>query len=186
MLVREEKIKWNGRIQAEDSGQRVSWEAIDRARDLWLRRALAQGLGREDAEDLFQDAILAALEGIERLRIGPGQDLEDAFLAWFWGILRHKQVSHHRRRKRLRRILDERGSAERPVAADRAAGNARLSLDLFERSSPEEAGVLRRRFLEGCQLSELAEDLGVSVPTACRRVQSALDGIRECAERVDL
>jgi RNA polymerase sigma factor (sigma-70 family) len=186
MLLREEKIKWNGRIQAEGSGQRVSWAAIERARDLWLRRALAQGLGREDAEDLFQDAILAALEGIERLRIGEDQDLEDAFLAWFWGILRHKQVSHHRRRKRLRRILSERGSGDRPASIARAADSVRLSLGLFERSRPEAAGVLRRRFLEGCQLSQLADDLGVSVPTACRRVQSALDEIRECAERVDL
>ncbi len=186
MLLREEKIKWNGRIQSEASGEGVSWEAIDRARDLWLRRALAQGLGREDAEDLFQDAILAALEGIERLRIGADQDLEDAFLAWFWGILRHKQVSHHRRRKRLRRILEERAGSERATARERSADSVRLSLDLFERSSPEAAGVLRRRFLEGCQLSELADDLGVSVPTACRRVQSALDGIRACTERVDL
>jgi DNA-directed RNA polymerase specialized sigma24 family protein len=40
--------------------------------------------------------------------------------------------------------------------------------------------VLRRRFLEGRQLEELAEELGVSVPTACRRVKSALADIRSC------
>jgi len=186
MLHREEKYKWNGRIQAEQSGEQVSWAAIDRARALWLRRALAQGLGREDAEDLFQDAILAALEGIDRLRVRADQDLEDAFLAWFWGILRHKQVSLHRRRKRLRRILEARPPGGRPEAADRAADSVRVSLGLFERAAPEAAGVLRRRFLEGCQLSELAEDLGVSVPTACRRVQSALDELRACAERVEI
>ncbi len=186
MLQQEEKIRWNGRIQAEQSGEQVSWAAIDRARALWLRRAVAQGVGREDAEDLFQDAILAALEGIDRLRIRPGQDLEDAFLAWFWGILRHKQVSHHRRRKRLRRILEERPAGGRPEAADRASDSIRISLGLFERTAPESASVLRRRFLEGCQLSELAQDLGVSVPTACRRVQSALDELRACAERVEI
>ncbi len=179
----EKKIRWNGKIECESSGQSVSWAAIEKARDLWLRRALSGGVGREDAEDLFQDAILAALEGLERLRIADGQDLEDAFLGWFWGILRHKQVSHHRRRKRFLRIVEEHPRCtERPGGLDRAAESARLSLGLFERSQPEAAGVLRKRFLEGFQLSELAEELGVSVPTACRRVQSALDQVRDSAE----
>lgn len=178
---------WLGSKEIDCSNRPISWASIERVRSLWLRRALGSGLAQEDAEDLFQDALLAALEGLERLRVAEGQDPEDAFLAWFWGILRHKRVSHQRRRKRLQRLLDEQPREDRrPEAAGKAATNVRLSLGLFERSSPEAAGVLRKRFLEGRQLSELAHELGVSVPTACRRVQSALDEIRKCVELVCL
>jgi RNA polymerase sigma factor (sigma-70 family) len=169
--------------RSRDGAEEIPWSAIEKARSIWLRRALRLGLPAEDAEDLFQDALLAAMEGVERLRIADGQDLADAFLGWFWGILRHKQVSHQRRRKRQEQLLAERAGP--PMHAEGAGGaeaRARLSLGLFARSSPEGADVLRRRFLEGRQLSELADDMGVSIPTACRRVQAALEEIRDCAE----
>ncbi len=169
--------------------EEIPWSAIEKARGIWLRRAMRMGLATEDAEDLFQDALLAAMEGVERLRIADGQDLSDAFLAWFWGILRHKQVSHQRRRKRQEQLLAERagpglGPGFGHERTDAFETQARLSLGLFARDCPEGADVLRRRFLEGRQLSELADDMGVSVPTACRRVQAALEEIRACAERV--
>ena len=175
-------IQYSSSACSVQSGRLIMWASVERVRSLWLRRALRSGLRHEDAEDLFQDSLLAALEGLERLRVGDHQDPEDAFLAWFWGILRHKRVSHQRRRKRQQRLLDEQSHGAREPEA--AATHVRLSLGLFERSSPEAAGVLRKRFLEGRQLSELADDLGVSVPTACRRVQSALAEIRECVNFV--
>ncbi len=165
--------------------EEIPWSAIEKARAIWIRRALRMGLAAEDAEDLFQDSLLAAMEGIDRLRIADGQDLADAFLAWFWGILRHKQVSHQRRRKRQERLLAERAGPQAfPKGAGGAETQARLSLGLLARNSPECADVLRRRFLEGRQLSELADEMGVSVPTACRRVQAALEEIRSCAEMI--
>jgi RNA polymerase sigma factor (sigma-70 family) len=146
-----------------------------------LRRALRRGHGREDAEDIFQDALLAALEGLQRLRVADGQAWNDAFLAWFWGILRHKSISHQRRRKRQQELLAERSQRGlMPEAGSPAVTHIRTSLGLFAQSSPEGAQVLRRRFLEGRQLEELADELGVSVPTACRRVKSALADIRSC------
>jgi DNA-directed RNA polymerase specialized sigma24 family protein len=51
----------------------------------------------------------------------------------------------------------------------------------MECRSPDHARILRRRFFEGRELSELAEELGVSVPTAWRRVKSALAEMRSCA-----
>ena len=128
----------------------------------------------------FQEAQLAALQGIHRLQLPGAGNAQDAFLAWFWGILRHKLISDLRRRQRHRRHLDER----RQEAAGRSPdGNlatcVRSSLGLLEQSSPEAARVLRRRFFEGRDLREMAEDLGVSVPTACRRVQAALAEMRE-------
>ena len=166
---------------------RIPWVAVERIRSLWLRRALRSGHRHEDAEDIFQDAFLAALEGLERLRVADGQEWNDAFLAWLWGIIRHKSVSHQRRRKRLQQILEgqpvrDQGRAGRGAETTRV----RTSLGLLERSSPGAARVLRLRFLEGCQLSELAVELGVSVPTACRRVQAALAGLHECVKLVCL
>ncbi|MCK4305856.1 MAG: sigma-70 family RNA polymerase sigma factor [Candidatus Eisenbacteria sp.] len=169
------------------TGHRIPWVAVEQIRNLWLRRALRNGHGREDAEDIFQDALLAALEGLERLRVADGQEWKDAFLAWLWGIIRHKSVSHQRRRKRLQQILEGQ-TVKRQLHAGGGieATQVRTSLGLLERSSPGAARVLRLRFLEGRQLSELAVELGVSVPTACRRVQVALAGLRECVELVCL
>jgi RNA polymerase sigma factor (sigma-70 family) len=164
---------------------RLPFTSIEELRPAWIRRAVRSGIAREDAEDLFQEGLLAALEGIGRLRVAAGQSVEDAFLAWFWGILRHKLVSDLRRRRRVRQRLEERRAehAEREGAGNLAT-HVQSSLGLLERSSPEAARVLRQRFFDGRELREMAADLGVSVPTACRRVQAALAEIRGCIELV--
>ncbi len=181
------QIQQERSLPTDSDKHRIPWAAVERVRAIWIRRALRGGHRREDAEDLFQDALLASLEGLERLRVAPGQSWDDAFLAWFWGILRHKSISHQRRRKRLRKILDERGHSglDREIRGT-SATRVRTSLGLFAQSSPEAAQVLQRRFLEGQQLSELADELGVSVPTACRRVKEALKAIRGCAQLICL
>lgn len=177
--------EWIGTEKKTSRKRTIPWSSIERVRGLWLGQAFRTSLGREDAEDLFQDALLAALEGMDRLRIAENQDPEDAFIAWFWGILRHKRVSYQRRRKRIQELM-----VEREHQINHRGGNAseetavHLSLGLFERSSPEGAQVLRKRFLEGHQLEELASEMGVSVPTACRRVKSALNAFRGCVEMI--
>jgi len=159
----------------------VPWDAIEALRPVWIRRTVRAGLDPEDAEDLFQEALLAALQGLERLRVAEGGDFADAFFAWFWGILRHKQISELRRRRRVRAKLEERGPECYPVAGrDTLATLVRSSLGLLEAEAPAEARVLRKRFMEGKELKEMAADLGVSVPTACRRVQAALRRLRGC------
>jgi RNA polymerase sigma factor (sigma-70 family) len=161
----------------------IAWESLERLRPGWVRRAVRAGIEREDAEDLFQEALLASLEGLERLRVDQGRSVEEAFLAWFWGILRHKLISEVRRRKRARAFAERRVSEGAAAVNGSAAVRVRCSLGLLERSSPESARILRRRFLEGWELREMAWDLGVSVPTACRRVQAALAEIRGCMGR---
>ena len=177
--------EWVGSEKKTTGKRTIPWSSIEKVRTLWLSQAFRSCLAREDAEDLFQDALLAALEGMDRLRISENQEPADAFIAWFWGILRHKRVSYQRRRKRLQELLVER---EHQIAPQRNGGKEataiHLSLGLFERTSPENANVLRKRFLEGHQLEELANEMGVSVPTACRRVKSALSAFRGCVELV--
>jgi RNA polymerase sigma factor (sigma-70 family) len=163
----------------------IPWAALAELRPIWVRRAIRRGVAREDAEDLFQEAQLAALEGIHRLRLPAAGNGQDAFLAWFWGILRHKLISDLRRRQRHRRHAEE---CQRRAAGRSPDGHlpirVRSSLGLLAEASPEAAHVLRRRFLEGRELKEMAHELGVSVPTACRRVQSALAEIRGRAELI--
>ena len=170
----------------EPQGERsIPWAAMEELRPSWVRRAIRSGVAREDAEDLFQEAQLAALEGIHRLQLPGAGNAQDAFLAWFWGILRHKLISDLRRRQRHRRHLEERRQEIASRSPDgHLATRIRSSLGLLEQSSPEAARVLRRRFLEGRDLKEMAQDLGVSVPTACRRVQAALAEMREHAELI--
>jgi DNA-directed RNA polymerase specialized sigma24 family protein len=121
------------------------------------------------------------MEGIHRLRVPDSGAFADAFLAWFWGILRHKQISELRRRKRVSARLQERGEECYPAQGnDALATLVKSSLGLLEDAAPAEARVLHRRFMEGRELRELASELGVSVPTACRRVQAALAKFRGC------
>ncbi|MFH1144965.1 MAG: sigma-70 family RNA polymerase sigma factor [Candidatus Eisenbacteria bacterium] len=162
---------------------RISWGSLDRLRPAWVRRARRSGIDREDAEDLFQEALLASLEGLDRLRIEGGRSIEEAYLAWLWGILRHKLISEVRRRKRRRSFEECSRSRARPEVEGAVATRIQSTLGLLERSSPESARILRHRFLDGWELREMALDLGVSVPTACRRVQAALAEIRGCMER---
>jgi RNA polymerase sigma factor (sigma-70 family) len=163
----------------------IPWDAVEGLRARWFSRALRCGFAREDAEDLFQESLLAAIAGLDRLRVSDDREPEDAFLAWFWGILRHKMISEIRRRKRVQRGLAERREERRERNADGPLETrVRCSLSLLERNSPQDAHILRRRFLEGRELSELADELGVSVPTAWRRVRSALAEIRGCVELV--
>ncbi|MBD3236528.1 MAG: sigma-70 family RNA polymerase sigma factor [Candidatus Eisenbacteria bacterium] len=163
----------------------IPWDTVLELRECWFGRAQRAGLAREDAEDLFQDALLAALGGLARLRVENGRSPEQAFLAWFWGILRHKMISELRRRRRVAERLSERESELRGSNGNGPlTTRVRCSLSVFARSSPRAAHILRRRFLEGRELRELAEELGVSVPTAWRRVQSALEEFRGCAELV--
>jgi RNA polymerase sigma factor (sigma-70 family) len=162
----------------------IPWAAVEELRRGWIRRAMRGGIDREDAEDLFQESLLAAIEGVHRLRVPPEREFADAFLAWFWGILRHKQISELRRRRRVR-LLEERPPECFPVhSSDPLATLVRSSLGLLAAEAPEEARVLRERFMRGRELRELADDLGVSVPTACRRVQAALVKLRGCASLV--
>jgi RNA polymerase sigma factor (sigma-70 family) len=159
----------------------IPWEELEALRPAWLRRAVRSGIDREDAEDLFQESLLAAIEGIHRLRVPEDRGFADAFLAWFWGILRHKQISELRRRRRVL-SLEQRLPQCLPVhGSDPLATLVRSSLGLLADDSPDEAHVLHERFWRGRELRELAEDLGVSVPTACRRVQAALAKLRGCA-----
>ncbi|MBD3334034.1 MAG: hypothetical protein GF355_00795 [Candidatus Eisenbacteria bacterium] len=168
-----------------------------------LRFLERKGLERDDAEDLFQESLLAFHEGLHRFDPGFGcategnaadqllsanlPDIQDGEVAvevlppeliqrargWFWGIVRNKLRAHFRRRSRWVRDVPEQ-SEEPPDHLSRRVP------EVLGRMPRQEAHVLVLRFFLGADLARIADDCGMSVPTAHRRVRRALETARAC------
>lgn len=136
-----------------------------------VRRILARVLGVDsELPDLLQEVFLRALEGVHRL--GPGDPLE----RWLTGIAVHTARQTIRRRWRWLRPLGL-GAELEPVPvppADLEATRAlRDTYAVLERMPAEERLAFALRFLEGMELTEVAECLGVSLATLKRRLAKA-------------
>ncbi len=128
---------------------------------------------RADAEDAAQDAFLEAFRDLPRLR-DPG-----GFGAWLTRIA----VSHAHRRFRKRKLLGLVGLADAPDATldtllDPAASpEVRAEWTLLQRQldrlplEVRSAWVLR--YVEGHELTEVADALSISLATAKRRLVAA-------------
>ena len=141
----------------KDAAQFETWlgdllERVEiRARPIFHRF----GLGREDAEDLLQQTCMIFLR--KRSEIHNPE-------AWMLGTIRNQCLMLLRRRHRsLAQRVDQAvleqiaGSGESgQVAADLRHDLERVLLDVPERCHR----LLRLRYLEGCEASELALQLG--------------------------
>ena len=131
------------------------------------------------AEDVAQDAMLGALNGVGRLQEG------DPFRAWFFRILENTAKKHHRSRYR-REAREERGvRAERttdPVADAERAEERTLVREHLTRLSPKLRHTLALRYLEGMSLDDTARALGVPRKTVSSRVRLGLKSLRGSLE----
>jgi RNA polymerase sigma-70 factor (ECF subfamily) len=143
-----------------------------------LFRYLLRLLGDETvAEDAFQQAWLRVAERIGRY------DGRRPFGPWLFAVARNVAVDQLRRRRP--ESLDELPEPEAPAspAADpfaRAVARqqgARLA-DAVAALAPFDREVLSLRFEEDLALPELAETLGVPIPTAKARLYRALARLR--------
>lgn len=127
-----------------------------------------------EAEDIAQDALLAALGELRDLRDA------DAFGGWLLRIAVHKVHRRFRRRRMLRALGfaphdPERGLAE--LASDEASPEQRAELVLLERtlasidSADRVAWMLR--YVEGMKLEEVAGACEASLATIKRRIVRA-------------
>jgi RNA polymerase sigma-70 factor (ECF subfamily) len=137
-----------------------------------VERAVQGVLGLDpEVEDVVQDAFVAALRGIDGFR---GE--EGALGAWVRGIavrLALKKIRWRRTRRWLGMegtavVTDLQGVADTGTQA--ALGRAYA---LLERLPAVERAAFGMRFIEGMQLDEVAQALGVSLATAKRRLQAA-------------
>lgn len=143
----------------------------------------AQGIvGREDAEDVAQEALLLAFKAL------PSIEQPSKFAAWLGAITRHRALRFGKResvQKQGRVELDEVLLAEidalsRPLLAETEA-DEELALAL-ERVPDDYALVLRMRFLDEMPLKRIAAFLGIPVSTVKWRVHKGKELLRQQVE----
>ena len=143
----------------------------------WVRALGVELVGAGEAEDLVQDAWLAALEQ-------PGAARNPA--AWLSGVVR--RLAGRRRRSGERRARRERTAArpEAQPAADELVAEAELSraliLAVSELEEPYRSTVLLR-FYRGWTPQEMARSAGVPDATVRTRLARALAKLRERLDR---
>lgn len=139
----------------------------------------AQGIPADDAEDLLQDAMLAALHKWRTI-----QDID----AWLVGALKYRCMLYRRsRRKDLLTLVDfnvlESLSPPVPPPQERAL----MLLDVKSLSkrllAPHHRAVLKMRYILGYEVVEIAMTLGYSAQSVRKLAQRALLHLRRGRRR---
>jgi RNA polymerase sigma-70 factor (ECF subfamily) len=136
-----------------------------------LKRLLAS---TADAEDALQDTFVLAFRDLAQLRDAS------AFGGWLRGIAVHQAHRRFRRRRFWAALGLDRSLADARLAdlADPAAGpevHAELTRldDVLARLAPRDRVAWMLRYVEGCELGEVAASCGCSLATAKRRIAAA-------------
>lgn len=157
-----------------------------RAGEGWAQEALYQryarmviGLshrilaGRDDADDLAQDAFVFAFTRLDTLQ-NP-----QAFQAWLRSIVARTASKRLRRQRLLVRLGIRRNQPIDPdtvISADAPADVAseiRSVYGLLDRLPAEERVALVLRRVEGLELADIAEQMKLSLATVKRRIAAA-------------
>jgi RNA polymerase sigma-70 factor (ECF subfamily) len=135
---------------------------------------------RQDAEDVAQDALIAAITQLDRLR-EPA-----AFRSWLTRITVLRVRATIRRRRIARTIGIDVAAFDVTLEATAAAttsGEVRAELALIDRVLDRLPTDLRiawmLRYVEGLELTEVADACGCSLATIKRRIAAADEKIRE-------
>lgn len=147
-----------------------------------VERAVHGVMGSDpEAEDLVQDAFVAALHGIDGFR-GDERTLG----AWVRGIAVRLALKKLRWR-RARRWLWWSGSEAVPELAGLTDTRTQAALGrahvLLQRLPAVERAAFGLRFIEGMRVDEVADALGVSASTAKRRLRRARERFGRLAAR---
>jgi RNA polymerase sigma factor (sigma-70 family) len=127
-------------------------------------------LGPDEADDAFQETLIAALRGYPRM---DGRHPR----AWVMTIARRKAIDHHRARARRPRPVaevPEPGVADEP--ADRAVWGAVAALPDGQRAA------VALRYAADLPYREIAAALETTEQAARRRVADGLQALREMIE----
>src|SRR5690606_19062683 len=131
---------------------------------------------REDAEDLVQDAFLAALEKIDTFKKGR------RFSPWFYRILVNRGLNSRKSRslRRMEALPPEIVDASRSPLRDteRAELRERLS-EVIDALPPRQKSIVELFELEGFSSLEIAEVLGLSDGTVRWHLHQARGKLRE-------
>jgi len=153
------------------------------ARYRWAVVRTAQSIvGREDAEDVAQDALLLAFKAL------PSIDEPPKFAAWLSAITRHRALrysrqerSHQTGRVDLDEFLVEQVHALGHPLVARPEGDDELKLAL-ENLPADYAIVLRLRFFDEMPLKRIGAFLGAPLSTVKWRIHRGKQLLREQIE----
>jgi RNA polymerase sigma factor (sigma-70 family) len=159
--------------EAADSVITLAWDEFYRIYDALLRRfAAAQGLRGSDIDDCLQEVwmeIASRLVNFER------PELRSGLRAWLYTLVRSKSCDLLKRKRRLstENLDTARAGGIEPIAnsadpadsIDRQWKRALLQTvmqEVREEVSNTNWRLLQMRFVEGADIAEIAEELGIS------------------------
>lgn len=139
-------------------------------------------VGREDAEDVAQDALLLAFKALPSIEEPP------KFAAWLSAITRHRALRFSRRERSHQAgridldefLLEQVQALGQPLVAG-PEGDAQLRLAL-ENVPADYALVLRLRFFDEMPLKRISAFLGVPLSTVKWRIHRGKQLLREQIE----
>jgi RNA polymerase sigma-70 factor (ECF subfamily) len=134
---------------------------------------------REDAEDLVQDAFMAALEKIDTFQIGR------AFAPWFYRILVNRGLNSRKSRslRRMEALPAEISDFRRSPLRDTEQSELREKLKaVLALLPPRQKSIVELFELEGFSSLEIAEVLGLSDGTVRWHLHQARGKLREALE----
>jgi RNA polymerase sigma-70 factor, ECF subfamily len=133
-----------------------------------------------EAEDIVQDTFVIVLEHMKELR-DPA-----AFRAWLWRTAIRGVYRRSRRQALLRRLGIGKSDRVHLVPAPDASPEQRAQLGEIDTVLLDMPAALRiawmLRFVEGCELTEVAAACGCSLTTAKRRLAAAQKRLRGVVE----
>ncbi len=132
-------------------------------------RFCAGAVGRADADDVFQETVLAALRAYPRLRH------DDNLRGWLLTIAHNKALDHHRAGSR--RAIPVDGVGDAPVHdAERRDDGLWRAVDALP---PKQRGAVLLRFVGDLSHREIAGALGSSEEAARRSLADGLARLRK-------
>jgi RNA polymerase sigma-70 factor, ECF subfamily len=162
-------------VRAAVAGDREAFAAlVEPTLAAALGGAIALTGSHADGADAVQDALLAAWQGLDRLR-DPA-----AFPAWFRTLVIRAAMRAARRRQHVVE-LDLRADAADPATLDRSF-QRRMLARAFDRLSPPDRALLTMRHLWDAPVAEVAEALGIPAGTVKSRTHAALARLRAAYE----
>lgn len=158
-------------IAAACSGDRAAFgELVEPHLSAVLGAAIVLTRSHADAADAVQDGLLAAWQGLDRLRDPV------AFPAWFRTLVIRAAIRVARRRARVVELDVLAPGADR-ASVERAVEQRQLSR-AFDRLSTDDRALLTMRHLWDAPVAEVADALGIPSGTVKSRTHAAMDRLR--------
>jgi RNA polymerase sigma-70 factor (ECF subfamily) len=146
-----------------------------------VRSKLHHWIGSQDIDDHVQDVFLRFFEQLPRMR-DP-----NALRGFLVGITLRIACTELRRRRRSRMRLTPTGELPEPRTSCDDRGPAREALWRFEsilqRLAPSSRRVFVLRYIEKLELTQVAEEMHISVATAKRHLARAAATVSAMAKR---